>query len=289
MVRSLQTGALKRIVAPRLALSWLILAAVAVAGCRVPSRSTASPGAAVPPERAKKELIVFAAASLTEAFTDLGQGFQESHPGATVVFNFAGSQILRAQIEDGAVADVFASANASELEALVANGNVDAEGGREFAANRLIVILPEDNPAGIETLGDLAPAGVKIVLGAEEVPVGKYARQALTNLNAAWGPAYAESVLANVVSNEENARQIVAKVSLGEADAGIVYSTDAVADRSLATVAIDDAYNVTAEYPLAVLRQAPEAELARQFVEFILSPEGQTILQAHGFLPREPR
>ena len=131
----------------------------------------------------------------------------------------------------------------------------------------------------------LRSPGVKLVLAAEEVPVGKYARQALTNLNALLGSSYAESVLANVVSNEDNVKQVVAKIGLGEADAGIVYSTDAMADPSLPTVSIDDPYNVTASYPLVVLTGAPQADLAGEFAAFVLSPEGQAILASFGFLP----
>jgi molybdate transport system substrate-binding protein len=241
-----------------------------------------------PTDRVEQELIVFAAASLAEAFTDLGQAFEDSHPGVGVVFNFAGSQALRTQIEEGAIADVFASASPGELERLVATGDVAPDAGHGFARNRLIVILPQDNPAWIAALGDLARPGVKIVLAAEEVPAGRYARQALINLNAAWGPGYAEAVLANVVSNEENVKQVVAKVSLGEADAGIVYATDALAEPSLPTVSIDDSYNVIASYPLAVLVGAPRADLAEDFVGFVLSPEGQAILGSFGFLPRAP-
>jgi molybdate transport system substrate-binding protein len=134
-------------------------------------------------------------------------------------------------------------------------------------------------------MGDLARPGVKIVLASEEVPAGRYARQALANLNDVWGPTYAGSVLANVVSHEENVRQVVAKVSLGEADAGIVYATDAVADPSLQTVAIDDPYNVIASYPLAALVESRRADLAEEFVNLVLSPEGQATLSSFGFLP----
>ncbi len=234
-------------------------------------------------EGSKHELVVFAAASLTDAFGDLGLAFQEAHPDVTVVFNFAGSQALRTQVEEGAVADVFAPADPSELEAVVG-----ADRGVEFARNRLVVILPADNPGHIGSLADLAREGVKLVLAGEEVPVGTYARQALANLSSEFGPAYLESVLANVVSNEENVKQVVAKVSLGEADAGIAYSTDARAEPSLRTVPIDDPYNVIASYPLAVLPGAPEAELAAQFVDFVLSAEGQAILASYGFLPPGP-
>jgi molybdate transport system substrate-binding protein len=284
---------------------WLIVllsvsAGVTPAGCTAPTAVPVAPTAATatvappatheeaPTEPPERELTVFAAASLTDAFGQIGAAFEESHPGVTVAFNFAGSQALRTQIEEGAAADVFASANKTELEALIASGHIEPDGGRLFAGNRLVVIMPEDNPAGIATLEDLARPGVKLVLAAEEVPVGKYARQALMNLNALLGSPYAESVLANVVSHEDNVRQVVAKVSLGEADAGIVYSTDAMADPSLVTISIDDPYNVTASYPLAVLAGAPQPDLAAQFAAFVLSQEGQAILASYGFLPPPP-
>jgi molybdate transport system substrate-binding protein len=187
------------------------------------------------------------------------------------------------------VADIFASASTAELEALVASSHVAPGGGQLFAGNRLVVVVPEDNPAGIATLADLARPGVKLVLAAEEVPVGKYARQTLASMNALLGSDFAASVLANVVSSEDNVKQVVAKISLGEADAGIVYSTDAMADPSLPTISIDDPYNVTPSYPLAVLTGAPQADLAGQVVAFVLSTEGQAILDSYGFLPPRPK
>jgi len=273
----------------------LAAAATIVSACAAQAAPTGSaarnPPAATPALEptppVERELTVFAAAFLTDAFGEIAGAFEAQHPGVTVTFNFAGSQALRTQVEEGAVADVFASADRAELEALIASGHVDPAGGHVFARNRLVIVLPQDNPAGIATLEDLARPGVKLVLAAEEVPVGKYARQALANLNAVMGSSYAESVLSNVVSNEDNVKQVVAKVSLGEADAGIVYSTDAMADPTLPTVSIDDPYNVTVSYPLAVLVGGPQAELAGQFVDFVLSAQGQAILASYGFLPPE--
>jgi molybdate transport system substrate-binding protein len=221
----------------------LAAAALALAACaaptdsfEVPTTAALSGTPAAPTEGVDRELTVFAAASLTDAFGRIAEAFEAAHPGVTVAFNFAGSQALRTQIEEGAAADVFASANFAELETLIASGHITAEDGQFFAGNRLVVIVPQDNPAEIESLADLARPGVKLVLTAEEVPVGRYARQALDNLNAQLGADFAVSVLANVVSNEDNVKQVVAKVSLGEADAGIVYSTDAMAVPSLPTI-----------------------------------------------------
>ena len=265
-----------------------LLAMVAgAAGCaRVPPATSTAAGGDMTSELAPGEVTVFAASSLTDAFGEIGSAFEQAHPGVTVVFNFAGSPTLRTQIEEGAAADVFASANAAEMEALIASGSVDPD-VRDFAGNRLAVITAPGSDPPIRNLEDLARPGVKIVLAAEEVPVGRYSRQALASLNDAYGTTYADEVLANVVSLEENARLVVAKVALGEADAAIVYATDAAIKPALGTIAIEDSHNVLATYPLAVLIGAARPDLGLAFVDFVLSPEGQAILGSFGFEPPE--
>ncbi len=233
-------------------------------------------------------LTVFAAASLTNAFDEIGQDFEASHPGVAVIFNFGNSQILRTQIEQGAIADVFASANQMEMDALTDSGLVTEDAARVFVTNQLIVILPANNPANVQGMADLAHAGTKIVLAAEEAPAGKYARQALENLNALYGVDFKDRVLANVVSNEENVRLVVAKVQLGEADAGIVYISDAIAAPELKTIQIAAEHNVIAKYYIAMLNNAPNSEPAAEFVAYILSPGGQAILNKWGFIPITP-
>ena len=233
-------------------------------------------------------LTVYAAASLTEAFTEIGEAFEVSHPGVTVTFNFGGSQNLRTQIEQGAPVDVFASANAKELDALVAQNMIRPEAPKVFLTNRLIVILPEENPAGIASLEDLSKPGLKLVLAAEEVPAGRYAREILEKLNAQFGADYSEKVLANVVSNEDNIRQAVTKVQLGEADASIVYVSDAVAVPELQKIEIPADMNVVAEYPLARLAESANPDLADDFIEHVLSPDGQATLKKWGFMPVVP-
>jgi molybdate transport system substrate-binding protein len=230
-------------------------------------------------------LTVFAAASLTRVFTQIAGAFERANPGVTVELNFAGSQILRTQIEEGAAADVFASANLFEMESLVASGQVEPSGWTDFAANRLVVVVSPYAAVPLGSLADLAKPGVKIVLAAEEVPVGRYARQALVNLNGTFGPSFSGEVLGNVVSLEENVRQVLTKVSLGEADAGIVYATDAVTDPTLKTLAIPDLANVVATYPIAVLGGADRPDLARAFVDFVVSEPGSALLGSAGFLP----
>ena len=234
------------------------------------------------------DLTVFAAASLTDAFTEIGQAFDATHPEVNAVFNFGGSQNLRTQLEQGAQADVFASANQKEMDAAIASGLVVSGTEQTFLNNHLVVILPAANPGAIQSLEDLARPGLKLVLAAEEVPVGNYARQALEKLDATYGGYYKQAVLANVVSNEDNVKQVVAKVQLGEADAGIVYSSDAIAAPDLKTIVIPPDANVVAKYPIALLRAAPSPALAQGFVDFVLSPEGQSILKKWGFTPIAP-
>lgn len=234
------------------------------------------------------DLTVFAAASLADAFTEIGQAFDATHPVVNTVFNFGGSQNLRTQLEQGAQADVFASANQKEMGAAIASGLVVSGTEQVFLNNHLVVILPAANPSEIQSLEDLARPGLKLVLAAEEVPVGNYTRQALEKLDAAYDGDYKQAVLENVVSNEGNVKQVVAKVQLGEADAGIVYSSDAIAAPDLKTTVILPDANVVAKYPIALLKATPSPALAQAFVDFVLSPEGQSILKKWGFTPIAP-
>jgi molybdate transport system substrate-binding protein len=240
---------------------------------------------AAKPAAPNQTVTVFAAASLTDAFTEMASAFEAAYPGSSVTLNFAGSNTLRSQIEEGAPADVFASANLKEMNTLVEKGLVDSQAQKTFLTNRLVVLLPEGNPAQVQELSDLARPGLKLVLAAEEVPAGRYARQMLEKLDALYGSGYLQAALNNVVSNEDTVKKVVAKVQLGEADAGIVYTSDAVAAPSLPTLEIPPTYNVIAEYPIASPKQAPNPELAAQFIKFVLSPDGQAILKKWGFTP----
>jgi len=235
-----------------------------------------------------RTLTVYAAASLTEAFTELGRAFEAEHSGVILAFNFGGSQNLRTQIEQGAPADVFASANTREMDTLVTQHMVEAGTPKVFLTNQLVVILPKENPAGIASLEDLSKPGLKLVLAAEEVPAGRYARQILDQLNARFGAEYKDKVLTNVVSNEDNIRQAVTKVQLGEADASIVYVSDAVAVPELQRIEIPAEVNVIAEYPIAPLMESVNSGLANEFIAYVLSPNGQATLEKWGFTPVAP-
>lgn len=261
-----------------------LFVALLLAGCRPVAVPTTVPPASTSEART---LNVFAAASLTDAFTEIGSNFEAANPGVSVTFNFAGSQALRTQIEEGAPADVFASANQKEMDALITGTFVAQDAPRIFLTNRLVVILPADNPAGLESLENLAKPGMKLVLAAEEVPVGKYARQALDQMNGQFGSDFKDKVLANVVSNEDNVKQVVAKIQLGEADAGIVYTSDAVAAPDLKSIEIPVELNVIAKYPIALVAKSVNADVARAFIEYVLSADGQTVLQKWGFAPAE--
>jgi len=236
----------------------------------------------------QQTLTVYAAASLTDAFTEMGKAFEGSHPGVIVAFNFGGSQNLRTQIEQGAPVDVFASANGKEMDALVAQNMIQVGAPKTFLTNQLVVILPKENPAGILSLEDLGKPGLKLVLAAEDVPAGRYAREILKKLNAMFGAEYMDRLLANVVSNEDNIRQAVTKVQLGEADASIVYVSDAVAVPDLQKIEIPPEMNVVAEYPIARLAESANPELADDFIKYVLSVDGQATLKKWGFTPVVP-
>lgn len=273
---SRRTPALKRLL---LACVPVMLVAMMLAACG------SSPSTGASPQSVK--LNVFAAASLQAAFTDIGKAFSQAHSNVTVTFNFAGSDALATQINQGAPADVFASANATQMNNVVTPGNIAGSAVKTFAHNRLVVIYPAANPANIQTLRDLGKSGVKVVLADKTVPVGQYALQFL-DLAAAdpsFGASYKTNVLKNVVSYETDVKSVLAKVALGEADAGIVYTTDAATEiGKVGTITIPDALNVIAVYPIGAVKASKQATTAQAFVDYVLSSEGQATLAKYGFI-----
>jgi molybdate transport system substrate-binding protein len=231
-----------------------------------------------------RKLTVFAAASLTEAFHDLKQTF-EKKTGADVTISFAGTQILRTQIEQGAPADVFASANTSHMKALKKEGHV--ERFRTFAYNSLVIIVPRNNPADLHSLKDLSDKNVRLVIGTDNVPVGIYARKMLAKAERRYGQRFKSKVLKNAVSMETDVKQVASKVSLGEADAGIVYSSDVTqaVEKKVKVIRIPGELNVTATDTIAALNKAKHPKLAKQWVDFVMSAQGQKILKQHHFTP----
>ncbi len=246
--------------------------------------------AAAPPAHATASgatLRVFAAASLADGFGDLAKRFETAHPGVRVQLNLAGSQQLASQIAMGAPADVFASADERWMDDAKKHGLLAGE-PRLFARNRLVAIVPRTNPGRIARLQDLSRRGLKLVIGAEAVPVGRYAREVLRNLSREGGyPAdFATRALANVVSEEENVKSVVGKVQLGEADAGFVYRSDVTPAlaRYVRVFELPPSANVLASYTIAALAGARDAALANAFVALVLSPEGQQVLERRGLI-----
>jgi molybdate transport system substrate-binding protein len=257
--------------------------------CDVPAAATppASPTPAATPQPVAfpaegGKLTVFAAASLTDAFTEMAEDLKAAHPNLEITFNFAGSQALVTQIaQGGAQADVLALASPVQLHDAAAAG-IPVDGAATFVTNRLIVVVPADNPAGITSVADLAKDGVRLVLANPDVPAGTYARQSLCKAAANGGPSV-DDYAANIVSEEDNVRSVLTKVQLGEADAGIVYVTDAMtAGDKVRTIEIPANQNVVASYPIAAISDNP---LAAAFVGYVFSPDGQATLASFGFDP----
>jgi len=239
---------------------------------------------------AGKTVTVFAAASLTESLNQAKQSFERSHPGAEIRLNMAASSRCRLQIEQGAPADVFLSANTENMDPLVKAGLV----GKPviFAHNRVLIITPKSNPGKISSPADLAKPGLKLVTCSPEVPIGKYTRIVIDKMNDSgdYGASYRAKVLANIASEEPNVKGIVAKVHLGEADAGVCYASDVTSAlrKNLKIVNIPDEVSVIADYPIAVVKGSRQKALAGEFMDYILSRQGQAILEENGFLPVTP-
>jgi molybdate transport system substrate-binding protein len=233
------------------------------------------------------ELVVFAASSLTDAFERVVEAFERENPGVQVLTNYGGSSQLAVQLVEGAQADVFASANERQMDVAI-QGERIAGDPVQFARNRLTVIVPHDNPGQIVTLRDLANPGVLLVLAVPGVPIRTYADDLVDQLalDEGYGPRFRDGFYQNLVSEEKNVRTVVARVALGEADAGVVYSSDVtpqVAARVL-EIPIPVSHGQTAVYPVGIVAGAPQPVLAQRFVDFLLSPKGQEILAASGFL-----
>jgi len=249
-----------------LAFGWLAACTSPLATCAVQSC----------PE--PKTLTIFAASSLQPAFGKIGNQFQanevkaQGHVVNALSFVFAGSQMLTQQLGEGAAADIFASADIAHMTQVNAGGLV-ASPPRVFAHNRLEIAVARGNPKGIHTLADLARSGLVVVLADPSVPAGKYAAQALKTAGVTVKPASLEQQVTGVLS----------KVAFGEADAGIVYVSDIITSRQVDGVAIPNDQNVIAEYPIAVLNTGHNQAAAKDFVDFVLSADGQSLLKAAGF------
>lgn len=232
-------------------------------------------------------LTVFAASSLTDAFNEIGTELQKANPGLKLTFNFAASTALRTQIEQGARADVYASADQVQMDNAKKAGVIDGQ-DQVFVKNKLVVIYPSANPAKIAAVQDLAKPGLKLVLTDKNVPIGAYARAALEKMSAAprFGTDFSQKVLANLKSEEANVRAVVTKVQLGEADAGIVYASDVTpaVSRDVTAILIPDQFNTIATYPIALVKDGGNKAAAQGFIAFVRSAKGQQILKKWNFI-----
>lgn len=248
-------------------------------------------GCAPQPSPAEPDtLTISAASSLTEAFSEIGGLFESANPQVKVTFNFAGSQELAQQIIQGAAVDVFASANQKQMDVLLAEMKLQSGAAKFFAANRLVVVYPVRNTAGLVTLMDLARPGLKLVLAGAEVPVGQYSLDflGLADASGNFPSGYRQAVLDNIVSYEQNVRAVLTKVALDEADAGIVYATDVgKANDQIGILEIPDEMNIIARYPMLALPGSQQPTWGQAFVDFVLSSTGQQVLEKYGFSPVE--
>jgi molybdate transport system substrate-binding protein len=245
----------------------LAVAALLLAACGGDD-NTSSGGSSASPA----EIKVFAAASLTAAFTKIGEDFTAANNGTKVTLNFAGSQALATQIQQAAPADVFASADTTNMDKVKDLVNTP----QIFASNLLQIVVEKGNPKGVKGLEDLANPDLKVVLAAPDVPVGRYSQQALAKAGVTVKP----------VSQEQDVKAVVSKVSLGEADAGIVYTTDVTAGGDkVEGVDIPEDQNVVATYPIATVKASKAQDQAQAFMDYVLSDQGQQVLKSYGFLP----
>lgn len=263
--------------------------------CAAPTDATAetaaTPAAAewIPEEFPEEggDLHVYAAASLTDAYGEIADNLMEANPNLNITIETAGSQTLVTQLEEGASADVLATANTSTMDRAVEGGLIAGD-PVTFTGNRLVIVTPADNPAGIETLDDLAVDGVRLVLANPEVPVGNYSMIAFCDHEASGEAAdgFIDGINSNIASEEPDVRHVLTKVQLGEADAGVVYASDATASMltgvELNVIEFPESVPTRAEYPIGIVADGNH-DLALAFITYVLSPEGQEILAKYGF------
>lgn len=268
----------------RRALVLLSALAMAVAGCGVGAAATSTSGAAS--SATPTNLTIYAAASLGNALKRVEAEYSAAHPGVSFTLSTGSSAALETQIEQGAPADVFLSADTAYADKLAKDGFALGQ-PVAFAGNLLTIVVPKANPAGISSPADLARAGVKIIAAASSVPVQKYAVQLVANLARQPGyPAdFAARYEANVVSRETDVAAVLAKVALGEGDAGIVYETDAKSSSGVTTIAVPPAANIPATYAGAVVEGTSHPDAARAFLTWLGTPDGQAVLASFGFSP----
>lgn len=233
----------------------------------------------------KSTLVALVAANATDPFNEIVKSFEDAHPEADVKPEYAGTQILETQLEQGAPADIFLSADLAHIQDLDKKGLI--LGYHLISKGHEIIVVPKGNPAGIASLGDLAAKPNKLVIAAENVPIGAYTRQILAKAASDFGQDFPTRVMANVVSLETNTKAVLAKVALGEADAGVVYKTDVTpsyADK-VTVIEIPPKFEVEAANYIAVVKNSPNAKLAEDLVDYSIGPDGQAVFRKYGYDP----
>ncbi|MBA3703543.1 MAG: molybdate ABC transporter substrate-binding protein [Rubrobacteraceae bacterium] len=260
-----------------------LIALAGLTGCGQGSSNSGSGGGG---EKQRGTLTILAASSLIDAFGELGKTFEKQNEGVTVKQSFESSSTLLTQIRQGAPADVFASAAMEEMNTAVKDGLVAGD-PKVFVKNREIIMVPNDNPAGIKEFRDVAKPDVKLVLAQKDVPAADYALQILDKANAEYGASFEKDVLSNVVSRESDVRASVNRVVVGDADATFGYASDYTIDirDKVKVVPIPPDLNIIATYPIAALEDAKSPELAKKWVELVTSKEGQRVLEKWNFEP----
>jgi molybdate transport system substrate-binding protein len=260
-----------------------VIASAGLTGCGGGSESSESGGGR---EEQGGTLTVLAASSLTDAFGELGKTFEERNPGTTVKQSFGASSDLLAQIQQGAPADVFASAAEEEMDTAQKDGLVSGK-PEIFVKNREVIMVPEDNPANINSLQDMAKPDIKLVLAAKDVPAADYAVEILGKANEEYGSGFEDKVLSNVVSREADVRASVNRVVVGDADATFGYASDYTPDirDRVKVIPIPPNLNIIATYPIAALEDAKDPGLAEEWVDLVTSEEGQRVLEKWNFEP----
>jgi molybdate transport system substrate-binding protein len=264
----------------------LLLGVIVLAGCGGSGSAGGNGGSGGGGGEHGGTLTILAASSLTDAFGELGKTFEQQNPGTTVQTSFGASSDLLAQIQQGALADVFASAAEEEMDTAVKDDLVSGK-PRDFVNNREVVMVPKDNPANIQSLEDLSKPGTKLVLAEEGVPVADYAVEILDKADKEYGSGFKKEVLSNVVSREADVRASVNRVVTGDADATFGYASDYTPDirDKVKVIRIPPNLNIIATYPIATLKDAKEPDLAKKWVDLVTSSEGQQVLKKWGFEP----
>jgi molybdate transport system substrate-binding protein len=233
-------------------------------------------------------LKVFAPSSLTDAAKELGAAYEKANPGVKLAFEFGHTPTQRLQFTEGASGEIFITASQKDMDDAIADKTVAEGSASVFARNQLVILLPAENKAGVQSVEDLSKSGLRLLVAVTDTPIGKVTMTSFDKMDKKFGDGFKAKVEANIVSKESGVKPIVSKIKLGEADAGIVYVTDAVSAPDLKTIQIPADLNMVTQLNVAPLVKAASADQAAQFAAYMLSAEAQTILKKWGFLTPKP-